>query len=780
MREQTDNNFWYYLALRIVAIVVIALAAMIFIVPDGTANTSFGLGIIVVTALSLIYGVLASYLRPKADGKTQHGNPYHNFFFRGTAVLTMVLTLLGILGAFFVYIEHNNLFQAVGLITSVIWIGAFLMYFMWAVYHYNINYGLTDQDWEKIFEAEERRKQGFPVKDAELEAPKNNPYRSQTFGLPPGTVRGMIAFTLLIGGMSLLIVSFGTEYTGAELALVRQQFEFFETAFLMMIAFYFGDKSLRYLRDRWKDPNRGITDVEGGSPPKPEGFSTLGQPGSREEPEIPRDDVFDDDQEFLKQEVKYAVVNDTSLSSAVQSPPAKKPSGSLDFQSSQQDIEYVQILDNLHQKVLSDGGIKDALEELQGAANIQLSLPVVKAIIDLESSGRGHLPDGRAKILFEGHKFWYWLEKEGMDPASLQKGNEHILYKTWTRANYRAGAGEYERLAAAKLINEKAAIYSTSWGLFQILGENLESFIKERNYKDVHQFEEKQHQSEYYHFLDFLAFIKTKKVRGKAIIHYVSEENHGNYDWASFAYGYNGSGYAVNQYDVKLKKAYEKHKKEEAIEKASWIPILDAGYGGLVDGQYQTSGKQYHFTDGTLVYEGVINRAIGRLLAEKLKAAAIPFLQTSLETEADLELSERVGIANSFFQTRWPCYLLSIHSNSSSDETMGDGNAEKGFEVYTSIGLTKSDELATIASKWYKKLFPEFPFRETKTAGSEGKNKEAAYTVLTKTRCPAFMVKNLFYDNKDDALFLMSVEGQERIAGCLFQIVQEIYQTVKV
>src|SRR5690606_29269271 len=196
---------------------------------------NFAQGLVVVIALSIIYGISAKYLRPKADGKTEHGNPYHNFFFRGTAVLTMILTLLGIFGAFFVYVEHDNLFQAVGLVISIIWIGAFLMYFMWAVYHYNINYGITDQDWEKIFEAQERDRQGFPVKPSELNAPKNNPYRSQTFGLPPGTVRGMIAFTLLIAGMSLLIVSFGTEYTGAELALVRQQFEFFETAFLMMI-----------------------------------------------------------------------------------------------------------------------------------------------------------------------------------------------------------------------------------------------------------------------------------------------------------------------------------------------------------------------------------------------------------------------------------------------------------------------------------------------------------------------------------------------------------------
>src|SRR5690606_29030490 len=131
---------------------------------------------------------------------------------------------------------------------------------------------------------------------------KNNPYRSQTFGLPPGTVRGMIAFTLLIGGMSLLIVSFGTEYTGAELALVRQQFEFFETAFLMMIAFYFGDKSLKYLKSRWTDPNRRSEKTE---PTSSGAASTPVMPQAVID-EQPNDPLFYEDQEFLEEEKEFS------------------------------------------------------------------------------------------------------------------------------------------------------------------------------------------------------------------------------------------------------------------------------------------------------------------------------------------------------------------------------------------------------------------------------------------------------------------------------------------
>ena len=797
MRE-AENKPWYYIGLPLIAVVAVALAVILLFIPDKDGNSNFALGTIVVTALIFIYGILAKQLTPKTDGRTEHGNPYHNFFFRGTAVLTMVLTLLGIIGAFFVYVEHHNLFQAVGLVTAIIWIGAFLMYFMWAVYHYNINYGLTDKDWDKIFRAEQRFKQGLPVLESELEAPKNNPYRSQTFGLPPGTIRGMIALTLLIGGMSLLIVSFGTEYTGAELALVRQQFEFFETAFLMMIAFYFGDKSLRYLKDRWVDPNRrtgggsnGDNRNPGGGRPGGVGPNADGPDGGRPDrpdrpdlPDEPQDQISAENRQLEQEELEFARTHDTPAPATAGKATSSAFLSLPNAIAVPREIEYVQIMDNVHKKVLSDEAIKDALEELKSKDNIDLSLPVVKAIIAVESAGRGHLPDGKAKILFEGHRFWHWLDKWAetpeKKPEKLKLGNEKIIYKNWTKEHYLKGSLEYQRLEAAKKINEKAAIYATSWGLFQILGENLEGNIKGRNYKDHLEFESKQHESEYYHLLDFLEFIKTKEVRGKPLIRYVSEENQGNYDWETFAYGYNGSGYKVNQYDTKLRTAYQQFKKAGPAAVTGWIPIIDAGHGGIIDGKYVTAGKQYHFNDGTIIYEGVVNRAIGKLLAQKLDAARIPYYHTNLDDETDLGLMERVQIANTLFRTNRTCYLLSIHSNAASNDMEGEGSRATGFEIYTSIGLTKSDELANVASKWYKKLFPDFPFREVRTSGGEFANKEANYVVLSKTHGPAFLVENLFYDNLKEAKFLLSAEGQERIAECLFQIVREIHLQVSV
>src|SRR5690606_13243340 len=127
------------------------------------------------------------------------------------------------------------------------------------------------------------------------------------------------------------------------------------------------------------------------------------------------------------------------------------------------------------------------------------------------------------------------------------------------------------------------------------------------------------------------------------------------------------NGYKVNRYDTKLQIAYNKYKLAVPQKPPGWIPIIDAGHGGMVDGQYLTSGKQYKFNDGTQIYEGVINRAICRKLADRLNAAGIPFFQTTLDTETDVNLLERIQKANGLYQANRNCYFLSVHCNSASN-----------------------------------------------------------------------------------------------------------------
>lgn len=197
--------------------------------------------------------VLAAYY---SKPKTQETSSY-KFFFSGLKVIIVIVLLLGILGVYQIFTASDcgscAVYQAIGLGIIVIWACVFLSYFVWAVYYYNINLGLPEEEWNKIFEAKQKKEKGEPYSKDDLDVePKFNPYQADTFGLPGGTVRGMIAFTLLFGAISMLIVSIGMENQLDANAMFWDQYEFFKTAFLMMIAFYFGNSALKYLKDRNK------------------------------------------------------------------------------------------------------------------------------------------------------------------------------------------------------------------------------------------------------------------------------------------------------------------------------------------------------------------------------------------------------------------------------------------------------------------------------------------------------------------------------------------------
>ena len=574
----------------------------------------------------------------------------------------------------------------------------------------------------------------------------------------------------------------------AQNPLLIDQFEFFKTAFLMMIAFYFGDKSLRYLQKRWRDPNRPLTSGgQGGAQTVTDEEESMSQVDIDDKQFVEEDQSFGEKEDVNKPSPlgKIKTLLNTSLSANV--------SEATDPAADKIVAENKFVERNMYKKILSDEDIRKVIADMKEKENIILQFPVLKSIISIESGGRGHLSDGRTKILFEGHKFWYWLKKLGVteDPGALVKGNEDILYEKWTRRYYKGGAGEYLRLERAMKIDKKAAIFSTSWGLFQILGENLTGYTKSRinpdlskhsddlyninitgDAEDLDDFVNKQNESEYYHLLDFLAFIKSKPLGGKHLIDYISGNDENVFNWEKFAYGYNGSGYKQNKYDTKLRDAYRKFAGEEkasAPATAKRIPIIDAGHGGIVNGNYVTPGKRYKFTGAKQsqveIFEGVINRAIAQKLIAKLKAENIPYHDLNSTDPNDMPLSQRIKIADQLYAGNRSYYYMSIHSNSSSSTLQGEGTTASGFEIYTSVGKTTSDLYAKIAGQIYQKHFPKIKFRGVK---------EADFKVLKETDCPAFLVENLFFDNFKEALYLISDKGQDEIAACLLDVVKSI------
>lgn len=159
-------------------------------------------------------------------------------------IIMVLLTSLALIG-----IRSSDQFFF-HLATAIIlnWIVLLIGYYIWAIFFYNINMGWTDDDWDSL---EQRKQEGDKNRIAE-EEPTVNPHANETLGLPPGTIRGTIALSLLVTGLAMVIASFELNSTYKSNATFIDNFEFFKTAFLMMIAFYFGNKSLEALNGRNK------------------------------------------------------------------------------------------------------------------------------------------------------------------------------------------------------------------------------------------------------------------------------------------------------------------------------------------------------------------------------------------------------------------------------------------------------------------------------------------------------------------------------------------------
>jgi len=184
------------------------------------------------------------------------------------------------------------------------------------------------------------------------------------------------------------------------------------------------------------------------------------------------------------------------------------------------------------------------------ASKYQVDLAAVKAVNEVESSGKGFFIDGRPKILFEGHIFWRQLKAKGIHPEDFSNSsNETVLYKNFSRKHYLGGVREYKRLEQASLISldpnfREAALSSASWGSYQVMGYHAIPL----GYPSVQHFVDEMHKHEKNHLDVFGRYI----LKNGCLAHLQSK------NWAKFAECYNGAGYAQYKYDEKMSSAYLK------------------------------------------------------------------------------------------------------------------------------------------------------------------------------------------------------------------------------
>lgn len=179
--------------------------------------------------------------------------------------------------------------------------------------------------------------------------------------------------------------------------------------------------------------------------------------------------------------------------------------------------------------------------------------------------------------------------------------------------------------------------------------------------------------------------------------------------------------------------------------------LFDAGHDEDTPGKRSPDGvfREYRFT-----------REIAQAAMKELRSKGYE-CECIVEGVVDVPLAERVRIVNGYCKMYGVknVVLFSIHVNAA-------GNGSKwmngrGFEVFTSPGNTKSDTLAELVYDEAKVQMPGMKMRTDLTDGDH--DKEARFTMLTQTKCPAVLIENFFMDNKEDLAYLQSREGREAI-----------------
>lgn len=195
--------------------------------------------------------------------------------------------------------------------------------------------------------------------------------------------------------------------------------------------------------------------------------------------------------------------------------------------------------------------LKDS-DYIAAAKRLKVSELAIRVFGATEGRGVGFLKNGKAKILFERHRMYFYLvQLKGKTFANAQMKQYPNLVNTAT-GGYKGDEAEYVRLSLAKNICAEAALMSCSWGQFQIMGENW----KELGYSSVFDFETQMQTSESLQLEAFIRFIewKTGTANGKKIT-LIDALRAG--DWASVFTLYNGPSYKKLGYQAKFQKEWD-------------------------------------------------------------------------------------------------------------------------------------------------------------------------------------------------------------------------------
>lgn len=194
------------------------------------------------------------------------------------------------------------------------------------------------------------------------------------------------------------------------------------------------------------------------------------------------------------------------------------------------------------------------------------------AVVEVESGGQAWAQvEGRRVpvIRWEGHYFYKRLSgnrRRRAVEAGLASPQAGAI------RNPRDQAGRWRLLEQARLIDEAAALESCSWGLGQVMGANW----RDLGFASVQELAEVAQRSIEGQLTLVALFIQANGLAGELAGRL----------WEAFARRYNGPGYAVGGYHLKLAAAYARHAGAEGLES---LPTLKRGAAGVAVRDLQES-----------------------------------------------------------------------------------------------------------------------------------------------------------------------------------------------
>ena len=180
--------------------------------------------------------------------------------------------------------------------------------------------------------------------------------------------------------------------------------------------------------------------------------------------------------------------------------------------------------------------------------------------------------------------------------------------------------------------------------------------------------------------------------------------------------------------------------------------LIDAGHGIDTPGKRSPDGRfrEYKW-----------NREVADILLDNLISRGVDAELVVKETN-DISLKTRAMRVNKVCTALGAnnVILVSIHANAA-----GNGSkwmSAQGWSCYTSKGITRADKLSECLYDWFEDTFRMRKIRKDMSDGD--RDWEENFYLLSKTKCPAVLLENFFYDNKEECEWLLREQTKIWIA----------------